>query len=173
MSDAPRSPKKPPLAKLLLETGGIVLASVIIAAGVNAARAQGLPWVAAEDYEVLVPCPEPVGDAAELVATDERVRDRRSLVIDVREPEEYKQWHLPDSLNVPFDWLGPPPDDEVRVVAQRVAKSGAQRVVVYGDGGDPDSGREWARLLAGARIKNVFYVRGGAKALTPEQGGEP
>ena len=51
------------------------------------------------------------------------------------------------------------------MIAREVARTGAKNVVVYGDGDDHDSGREWARMLAGARLKNIHYVLGGAPAL--------
>jgi hypothetical protein len=38
-------------------------------------------------------------------------------------------------------------------------------VVVFGDGGDPDSGEQLARELAGAGIRNVVFVAGGAPRL--------
>ena len=119
----------------------------------------------------MVPCPEPVGDATAIEPKDSRVRASSSLFIDARSPEEYRVWHLPGALNLPFDWLGPPPDDEVKLVAERVARSRAKQLVVYGDGGDPDSGREWARLLAGARLRNVCYVVGGGPALRASSDG--
>ncbi len=42
--------------------------------------------------------------------------------------------------------------------------SNAARVVVFGDGRVPDSGREMARELAGRGMVNVFYVEGGWEA---------
>jgi hypothetical protein len=143
----------------------IAVALSVVGLAVNAVRSSGIPWVAEKEYEILVPCPEPVGEAEELAASDPRVLSDKSLRIDARSPEEYAEWHLPSAMNLPFDWLGPPPDEEVRIVAKKVATTRTQRVVVYGDGDDPDSGREWARLLSGARLKNIFYVRGGAPAL--------
>jgi hypothetical protein len=156
----------------LAAVGRVVRDAAVIAVGLavfafafNAVRKSGIPVVAEQEYEILVPCPEPVGEAQELAVSDPKVLAKESLRIDARSPSEYAAWHLPGALNLPFDWLGPPPDEEVRVVAKRVATTRAQRVVVYGDGDDPDSGREWARLLSGARLKNVFYVQGGAPAL--------
>ena len=41
----------------------------------------------------------------------------------------------------------------------------ARKVIVYGDGDDPDSGRQLADAISGKGVKNVFHVRGGADAL--------
>ena len=132
----------------------------------NALRTEKkIAWIQQEEYDILVPCPEPVGEAAEMAVDDPLLLDGKSLVIDARSAAEFAEWHIPNSINAEFDWLGPPIDEEVALVAKNVARSRAHRVVVYGDGDDPDSGREWARLLSGARIKNVFYVQGGAPAL--------
>jgi 3-mercaptopyruvate sulfurtransferase SseA len=45
-----------------------------------------------------------------------------------------------------------------------ITRSNAKRVIVYGDGDNPDSGREWARLLSGGGIRNVNFIDGGAPA---------
>jgi hypothetical protein len=50
-------------------------------------------------------------------------------------------------------------------LARSIAASGASRVVVYGDGGRPDSGEHLGREISGRGIKNVFFVRGGAAAV--------
>lgn len=153
---------------LVIRDAAIVVAvSALLALGVNAVRAEGIPLVQKEAYDILVPCPEPVGDPGEMASNDARIHDKTSLVLDVRSKEEFASWHWDGARNQPFDWLGPPVDDEVKTVAKQVAASKAQRVIVYGDGDDPDSGREWAKLLSGARIKNVFFVKGGAPALNP------
>jgi rhodanese-related sulfurtransferase len=142
--------------------------STVLALGINAVRSDGIRLVQKEEYEILVPCPEPVGDPDVMKADDARIKDSRSLVLDVRSAKEFESWHLEGSTNQPFDWLGPPVDEEVKTVAKQVASSRAQRVLVYGDGDDPDSGQEWAKLLSGANIKNVFYIEGGAPALNSE-----
>ncbi len=46
-------------------------------------------------------------------------------------------------------------------------------MVVYGDGGDPDSGEQLARELAGKGIRNVGFVRGGAPAILAARGEKP
>jgi len=112
-----------------------------------------------------VPCAEPVGQAQAIVARDALVLDKTSLLIDARATTEFAQRHIEHALNVPFDWLGPPVQDEVTRVTQMVTRSNAQRVIVYGDGDDPDSGREWARLLSGGGIRNVYYMDGGLPAF--------
>lgn len=127
----------------------------------NALRPGGIPLVANEAYELFVPCPEPLGEIEGLEPTDPRAREARVLWIDARDPKAFGDWHVPDAQNVPFDYLEGVPEATVR----RIAASGAARVVVYGDGQDPDSGRELGRELAGRGVRNVFFIRGGAPAL--------
>ena len=145
----------------------VAVVSTVVALTVNTVRSEGIRLVQQEEYDILVPCPEPVGDPEGMKADDARVKDGKSLLLDVRSKEEFETWRVEGARNQPFDWLGPPVDEEVKTVAKQVAASRAQRVIVYGDGDDPDSGKEWAKLLSGARIKNVFYVEGGAPALNP------
>jgi len=155
-------------ARALAEASALTLASAAVALGVNCVRDDRLPLVAREHYTILVPCPEPVGEAKPLAPRDPKVVAADTLVIDARSKEEFQRWHLRGAMHLEFDWLGPPPDKEVALVAKKMAASRTRNIVVYGDGGDPDTGREWARLLSGARLKNVHYVTGGAAALHPE-----
>jgi rhodanese-related sulfurtransferase len=155
---------------------------VVVASGlgiaVNALRPSGgIALIQREPHDIVVPCPEPVGQATEARPDDPRILESTSLVIDARSKSEFDAFHVPRAINIPFDWLGPPVEKEVAVVAQRIARSNARSVIVYGDGDDPDSGREWARLLAGGGIRNVYYIAGGASAvrekLEPVSGGKP
>lgn len=156
----------------------VVVGCSALAVGVNSVRSDRIPLIAKAEYEILVPCPENVGVPNPMAANDSLLKDPRSLVIDARESEAFVQWHLEGARNQPFDWLGPPVDAEVKSVAKQVAASGSVRVIVYGDGDDPDSGQEWAKLLIGAGIKNVSFVEGGAPALNtslpkPQNDSEP
>ena len=154
------------LRKVVLTATTVVLAAAAIGVVSNLVRRQeNLPWIQATPYELLVPCAEPVGQAQAIVARDALVLDKTSLLIDARATTEFAQRHIEHALNVPFDWLGPPVQDEVTRVTQMVTRSNAQRVIVYGDGDDPDSGREWARLLSGGGIRNVYYMDGGLPAF--------
>lgn len=137
-----------------------VLATVV-ALGTNAVRSRGLPLVQKEAYQLLVPCPEVTGPVPEMAASDPRLTARGTLVIDARTAEEYAAWHLPGARNVPFDFLSPTRPE----VVSELAASGAPLVAVYGDGLDPDSGRELAAELMKKGIRNVLHVTGGAPAL--------
>lgn len=137
------------------------LACGALGVAVNAVRPDGIPLVATDEYELFVPCPEPLGEVEALEPGDPTILEPRVLRIDARGPRDFAAWHLPDAQNIPFDYLEGVLEETVR----RIAASGAARVVVYGDGQDPDSGREMARELAGRGVRNVFYVRGGAPAL--------
>lgn len=139
----------------------VVVVSAALALGVNGLREDGIDLVASQAYEVYVPCPEPLGEVTSLSPTDPRIGAARTVLVDARGEEEYRQWHHEGSVHMAFDYLEPVPMESVK----RLAGSGAAAVVVYGDGDDPDSGREMARELAGRGLRNVFYVEGGAGAL--------
>lgn len=152
--------------RLLAEAAAIVLMGCLLGAVSNTVRRnERIKWVQDRPYDVLVPCSEPVGDAQVIQPESPRVIGIATLLIDTRSQPEFAEWHAPGAINVPFDWLGPPVQDDIKRVAQMVTRSKAKQVVVCGDGDDPDSGREWARLLAGGGIRNVYFVQGGSPAL--------
>lgn len=158
------------VARTIVEAAVVVALSAGAAAIANAVREDPLPWVATQEYAVHVPCPEPAGEVTAIRAGDPLIRDGRTLVIDARDETAFREWHLPGARRVEFDWVSPVPG----AALADVAASGAAAVVVYGDGGDPDSGRELARELSGRGIRNVHHVDGGAPALRgPGPGGAP
>ena len=152
-------------------TEAVIVAVIASVAGLafNALRTTGLPLIAAEPYEILVPCPEPGGPARPVAAGTLEVGGARTFIIDARSPTEYARGHLEGAVNVAYDWLDPVPEDRLRRLAKSIAASGATRVVIYGDGGRPDSGEHLGREISGRGIKNVFFVTGGAPVLLGEQ----
>lgn len=155
-------------AKILRDAAVATLVCSAVGIAFNALRPSGIPFVASKAYEIFVPCPEPLGEVEGIEPSDPLIHDPKTLLVDARPKEEYEAWHLDGARNIPFDFLEALPDDVVR----SLAASGAARVVVYGDGEDPDSGRELAREVAGRGVRNVFFVKGGAKALRKQGGGE-
>ena len=152
--------------RVLRDAAVTVLIAATLGVSANALRRnQKLQWVQDKPYDVLVPCSEPVGQAQSTRPDNPINLDRSSLLVDARAASDFALWHAPHAISAPFDWLGPPVHEEVMRMTQMVARSNAKRVVVYGDGDDPDSGREWARLLSGGGIRNVFFIEGGAPAL--------
>ncbi len=156
---------QPPLPTVLRDALLVTATVSAVALAVNAARPDGLPLVAGTAYETLVPCPEPGGEVAGIASEDEALRSKRSFFVDARPPADYRDWHLPAAVNVPFDWLDPTPAQVLDRLARDVAASRATRVVVYGDGGRPDSGEYLAKELFRRGIRHVSFVVGGAPAL--------
>ncbi len=136
----------------------VLAACAAVAAVTNALRPGGIAFVQRTDYEILVPCPEGSGDAQGISADDPAVWEPRTLLIDARSAAEHGRWHPGRAISVPFDYLEPTAPEQVR----RIASSGAAQVVVFGDGGDPDSGEQLGREIAGKGIRNVRFVKGGA-----------
>lgn len=145
-----------------------LLFSSIIGMTVNSIRSSGIPFIAKESYEIFVPCPEPLGEVEGLSPDDRHIYEEGTLLIDARSNQEFEMWHLKGAMNITFDYL----EGVSNEVVKKLASSGAKRIVVYGDGGEPDSGREMARELAGKGIKNVFFVIGGVNALRQIREGE-
>jgi rhodanese-related sulfurtransferase len=156
-------------ARTLREATAVALAASLLALAVNAARPAGLPLVARAPYEVLVPCPEPGGPVAALEPGAAAPGSARTFLIDARDGAAYAAGHLPGAVNVPYDWLDPIPETTLRELARSIAASRATRVIVYGDGGRPDSGEHLGREISGRGIRNVAFVRGGAAALLGER----
>lgn len=147
------------------EAAVLASASGILALAVNAVRIGGLPLVTRTPYEVLIPCPEPGGPVTALDPSDPALREKRIFLIDARETSVFEKSRLPGARNVPYDWLDPLPEPELRRLAGAIAASRATRVVVLGDGNRPDCGEHLGREISGRGIRNVYFVRGGAPAL--------
>ncbi|MCU0290492.1 MAG: rhodanese-like domain-containing protein [Thermoanaerobaculaceae bacterium] len=156
--------------RTLVEAALVAAVSAGVALAVNTLRPNGLPLLARTPYEVLVPCPEPGGEVTPVAPDDPAVGSSHTFRIDARTPAEALAGpRLPGAVHVPFDWLDPIPDARLAELARAIAASRATRVVVYGDGGHPDSGEHLGREISGRGIKNVSFVRGGAPALQREE----
>jgi hypothetical protein len=155
----------PPLPRVLLEAAAVAALGCVIALAFNALRPSGLPLVADTPYRTLVPCPEPGGPVEPVEAGAAEIWSPRSFLVDARPDGEFTGRHLPGAVNVPYDWLDPVPGETLAELARSIAASGATRVVVYGDGGRPDSGEYLGKEISGRGIKNVRFIRGGAPAV--------
>jgi predicted sulfurtransferase len=139
----------------------------MIAIAVNALRRDGIALVQKSDYQILVPCPVTEGEVQALGPEGIMLGDPHTLLIDARDAAEYTRWHLDGAMVVPFDYLEPIDPATVN----KIISSGAKRVIVYGDGSDPDTGEQLAKEIAGKGIRNVAFIRGGAAKLHEASGG--
>ncbi|MEE4272009.1 MAG: rhodanese-like domain-containing protein [Thermoanaerobaculales bacterium] len=152
----------------LVEAVVLTIFSVVVGLAINAARPHGLPLIASTPYEILVPCPEPGGPVERVTADDPGLFSPRTFLVDARGPADFAAGHLPGAVNLCYDWLDPVPEADLLALASEIAASGATRVVVYGDGGRPDSGEHLGREISGRGIKNVSFLEGGAPAVAEE-----
>lgn len=128
---------------------------------VNAIRPDGIPFIQKSNYEIFVPCPEPMGEAKVMSPFALYNTEGENFIVDARSKQEYDTWHYPGAINIHFDYLFPVGTCSLK----KIASSGAKMVIVYGDGLDPDSGEELAKELSGNGIKNIFYIEGGAPLI--------
>ena len=145
---------------------------VLLASGMglcfNALRPSGrIALRAREPHDILKPCPEAGGRAEPLDAAALPAREPGLLLLDGRDTEAFRAWHAAGARSLPFDYLSPVSPDAVK----ELLRLRPRRVVVYGDGENPDSGEQLARQIAGQGLKNVFFVRGGGPALQRLSGG--
>lgn len=154
--------------RVLAEAVLVTVVATLVALTVNALRADGLPLLARAPYQTLVPCPEPGGPVTPLAPESPLLRSSRSFVVDARGRADFERGHLAGAVNLSYDWLDPVPEEELAALARAIAASGAARVVVYGDGGRPDSGEHLGREISARGIKNVHVVEGGAAAVLAE-----
>lgn len=153
--------------RALVEAAAIAVAGSTLGIAANLVRSDQLAWRAAVPYETLVPCPEPIGDAAPLAPHDPLLDDPRTVLVSALDAAASRALPLPPRLVIPYDYLDEVPAADVR----SVAAARAARVVVIGDGDRPDSGEQLARELSWRGIRNVFFVQGGAPALAAARGG--
>lgn len=147
----------------------ITAAACVVGLLVNLFHPEKIPYIAEEEYNILVPCPEPGGEVTPLQAGDPLVQAKDTFIVDARRQSEHQAWKLGTAMNIPYDYLEPIPDEALQQLIKGIQKSGAKRVVVYGDGKDPDSGEQAGKEISGKGIKNVFFVKGGAPALRGDQ----
>lgn len=124
-----------------------------------------IPFIATKAYEILVPCPEPGGAVTSMEPTDPSLFLEYTFMVDAREKTDCGLWNFHNAMCVTYDYLDPTPATILTEVSRQIAKSKAQRVIVYGDGQRPDTGEQLGKEISGYGIKNVFFVKGGAPAL--------
>jgi hypothetical protein len=151
--------------RVIVEATAVAVVATVVGLTVNTARPSGLPLIAGEPYQTLVPCPEPGGPVRPVPADHPELTAKSTFVVDARSSAEFSRRHLPGAVNLPYDWLDPVPEERLLELAKSIAASGAVRVVVYGDGGRPDSGEHLGREISGRGIKNVCFIEGGAPVL--------
>jgi hypothetical protein len=145
--------------------------SAVLALLVNLVHPERIPFVAEQEYETMVPCPVFGGEVVPLDPGDPALHADQTFVVDARAKAEHDDWHFGDAMNVPYDYLDPTPEDVIQELARRIARSRAQRVVVYGDGQRPDTGEQLGKEISGHGIKNVHFVKGGAPSLREQPAG--
>jgi hypothetical protein len=150
----------------------VTAAASLLGATVNATvHPEPITFIAEKGYDVMVPCPEPGGPVDALEPADPRVSAKSTLIVDARPKGELEAWRVDGAVNIPYDWLDPTPEEKIAELAKEIAASRAHHVVVYGDGGDPDTGEWLGKELSAKGIKHVCFVKGGAEALKAHRGG--
>ena len=145
---------------------GVILRSLVLAvfAGLvgfvfNLVRPQGLDLVAAEPYEIYVPCPITTKEAVP-ARLDELCEDLSCLfVVDARPEAEYLEAHIPGAVSIPYDPIRAL--DAEKLSGLRQVKGAG--ILVYGDR-EIDSGKLLADELASAGLRGVRYLQGGFPA---------
>ena len=143
----------------------ITVVSSCIGLVANLVHPEAIPFIASKDYETLVPCPVPGGPVEPVEASDPVVTAGDSLLVDARPSEAFRTWSMKGAFNVPYDYLDPTPEHVLQEIARRIAASRAARVIVFGDGENPDTGEQLAKEISARGIKNVMFVKGGAPVL--------
>lgn len=155
---------------LIRDVAIVIGLSVILALGYNSVRKTGsIPIIAKEPYRILIPCPEPGGEVIEIAADKVKWTYNKELIVDARDVND-REWvpEAPGLVSIPFDFLEPVEKDLLAdLLSRRV-----ERVVVFGDGQEPDSGKELASEISGSGVKNVHFVKGGIEAIKAYFGGE-
>jgi hypothetical protein len=156
----------------------IVLRNAVIATAISCAvgllvhllRPDAIPFFAEEAYELFVPCPVSGGEVAPVPADDPAVLAEDTFLVDARSRGEFESWSVRGATDIPYDYLDPTPREVLEDLAEKIARSRARRVVVYGDGDTPDTGEQLAKEISGHGIRNVFFVKGGAPELKSSEG---
>ncbi len=133
----------------------------LVAIIINFFHPHRLPLFANKPFEIYVPCPDTTGEVKEISYEDFQEIKESAIIIDARDREEFEKWHLDQAENIEYDYLNPVCPLKIKEILSKKKLN----VVVYGDGEEPDSGKELAKELASKGIKNVFYIKGGIKSL--------
>lgn len=158
----------------MIEAAVIFVACALVSITVDlAGHPEGIPLFAPRPYETLVPCPATRATIGAIMGSQVYTQRTRRFVIDARETEAFRREHMDGARSVPYDYLDPTPSTVIRQLSREIASSGAQQVLVYGDGDSPDTGKLLAEELAAQGLRHVIYVQGGFPALSAAKAVRP
>ncbi|RME23191.1 MAG: rhodanese-like domain-containing protein [Deltaproteobacteria bacterium] len=149
--------------RIALEAAAMMVASSLVGLAVNLFHPRAIPYVAEKPYRTVVPCPVPGKDVDACGANE--LHRQVNLFVDARSRRDYEKWHVPGAMNIPYDYLEPVPQASIDELSMALSARHARKIVVYGDGRNPDSGEHLARELAEKGFGNICFVKGGAPVL--------
>ena len=153
------------LTRSVKEAALIAAGTAVLALLGNLVHPEKIPYFADEAYEILVPCPEPGGEVLPIKPGDSSWSAPGQFFIDARAKAAFDTRHYHGAVNVTYDYLDPTPKEVLVQLAKDIAHSKAKRVIVYGDGDQPDTGKQLGKEISGYGIKNVYFIKGGAPVL--------
>jgi len=148
----------------------IAVASVTAGILVSFAHPKGIPLIADEPYQTMVPCPVSEGKAIALDAGRAISLKEKISWVDARSKSEFEAWHIPGAIRMTYDYLDPIPDADLKELASEIAAQRTAKVIVYGDDARPSTGELLGKEISERGIRNVYFVTGGAQALKQVHG---
>jgi len=139
----------------LLQAIGIIIISGALGIGVNAFRADGIPLV--EHWQEKVLNEQLTGGlpAVSLREAKELHERGEALFVDARDPDFYKQGHIPGAINLPVrDYELVFPEVKEKIMA-------ALRVITYCDGASCEMSVELTEKLLFSGLDRVEIFTGG------------
>ncbi|MBN2802729.1 MAG: rhodanese-like domain-containing protein [Deltaproteobacteria bacterium] len=163
--------KSSTLRRSFVEAVIIALIGSILGIAVSFVHPRGIPLVEDEPYEIIVPCKVPGGKVKPVDPSI--LKADKVFIVDARSKEEFDLWHPQNASLLTYDFLDAVSQEDLTNLANSIVKARALKVVVYGDGSNPDTGELLGKEISGRGIKNVYFIKGGIDTLkgTAKTGG--
>ena len=158
--------------RITWQAAAMLAAAFALGLGTNAARSDGIPIVAAVEYDIFSQCADSDVKAQAVSTAELGAGGGAVLYVDARPAEEFAKARAKDAISAPYSVLFGATPEAIAAVKAEAAKRGAAGIVVYGEVVDPeapgkavDVAAPLADQLLESGLAGVKHVAGGLDAL--------